>query len=180
MPAGVVEDADHAGGALIGGAGEVELLDQRLIGGQSGDRHREGVRDVSDQSSERHHHLDAEHLGGIGDAIGKGPPAQVGLGAGEQHKVALGARRSGGEQDVARPLDLAALSLGQRDRRPVGLEVEELLGVDLGDHVRIERFRRCGQCGGGGACGVVPARESTDEDRGSKLRRLGLPGERVH
>ena len=67
-----------------------------------------------------------------------------------------------------------------RDRRPVRLEVEELLRIDLSDQLRVERLRRRGECGRRRARGVVPAGECADENRGSKLRRLGLPGERVH
>jgi hypothetical protein len=175
-----VKDADDPRGALIVRTRQVETVDQLLVRGESGDRHRERVRDVRDQRSQRDHHLDAQHLGRVSDAVREGSPAEIGLRAGEQHKVALGARRSRREQDVARPLDLAGLALGQRDRRPVRLKVEELLGVDLGDHLGIERLGRRCQCGRRRAGCVIPAREGANQDRGSKARRLGLPGERVH
>ena len=81
----------------------------------------------------------------------------------------------GGEQHVAGPLDLAGLTLGEPDRRPVGLEVEELLGIDLGDQLRVERLGRGRERRGGRTRRVVPAGEGTDQNRGSKLRGLRLP-----
>ena len=63
-PAGVVDDADDPGRALVAGAAEAEPLDQVGIGGEAGDRHGTRVCDVGDQGAERDHHLHAEPLGG--------------------------------------------------------------------------------------------------------------------
>ena len=79
------------------------------------------------------------------------------------------------EQHVAGPLDLPGLPLGEADRRPVRLEVEELLGIDLGDQLGVERFRRRGQRGGRGAGRVVPAGECTDQDRRAELAEARPP-----
>ena len=68
------------------------------------------------------------------DRVGEGAPAEVGLDPAEQHQVALGGRRTRDRQQRVRgPVDLARLALGQPDRRPVDLEVVELLGVDPRD-----------------------------------------------
>ena len=54
------------------------------------------------------------------------------------------------------------------DRRPVRLEVEELLGVDLGDQLGVERVGDGLQGGRGGRGGVVPARGRRRRGPGSE------------
>ena len=74
----------------------------------------------------------------------------------------------------------ARLALGEDDRRPGRLEVEELLGVDLGDQLGVERVGDRAQRRRGGRGGVVPAAKRADEDRRAKLRQVAFPGERIH
>ena len=114
---------------------EVEPLDELLIGGEAGDRDRHRVGDLGDQGPERHDHLHVHLLGGVDEAVGKGPPAQIRLGAVEEQQVALGARRSDTNELIGRPVDVARHPVGERDRRPVGLKVEELLGIELGQEL---------------------------------------------
>ena len=59
----VVEDADDAGGALVAGRGEGELLGHRVLVGGAVDRDRAGVGHVGQQRSEGHHQIDAQHVG---------------------------------------------------------------------------------------------------------------------
>jgi hypothetical protein len=123
------------------------------------------VRDVGDQGAQGHDHLDPESLGGLGDALREGAPAEIRLRPREEDEVALRPRRGSGEQDVARPFDLPGLALVEADRRPIRLKVEELLGVDLGDDLGLERVCCGGERGCRRAGGVVPAGERTNEDR---------------
>src|SRR6476620_1544732 len=175
-----MEHSDDPGRAFVVGAGQVELLDHLLVRGETRDRHRQGMSDVGDQRAEGDDHLHTQTLGRLRDAVGEGPPAQIRLGAGEQDQIALRAGRRAREQDVARPLDLAGLPLGHADRRAVGLEVEELLRVDLRDQIGVERLRGGGERGRGGAGGVIPAGECADENGGSEFWWRSLPSERVH
>jgi hypothetical protein len=77
----------------------------------------------------------------------------------------FGSRCAGGEDRVLWPVDLARLALGEADRRPGHLEVVELLRVELGDRLGLERDRDRLERGGGGTGGVVPAGEGGNEDR---------------
>ena len=92
----------------------------------------------ADQRAQRDDHLHSQPLGDLRDTVGKGAPAEVRLGAGEQDGVAFGALWRRGKEHVAGPFDLAGLTFGQPDRRPVRLEVEEVLRVDLGDDLGFE------------------------------------------
>src|SRR5918999_480498 len=175
-----MEDADDAGRALVARALQVETLDQLLVGGEAGDRHRQGVGDLGDQRSEGDHHLHPDPLGGAGDQLGEGSPAKVRLGAVEEDEVVLGCLRPGDEEGVLGPVDLPRLPLAQGDRRPVRLEVEELLGVDGRKHFRVEGGGDRIQGAGGGAGGIVPPPKGADKNRGAELRRLHVPYQRLH
>ena len=87
---------------------------------------------------------------------------------------------SAAKHRVGGPVDLARLALGEPDRRPRDLEVVELLGVDLGDRLGVERGRDRLERGGRGARGVVPARERGDQHGRAQLRRLRLPDQWLH
>jgi len=156
---------------------QLELLDQLRVGGESGDRHRQGVGDLGDERPHGDHHLGAERVGGGRDRLREGAPAQVGLGAVEQDEVAFGAGNSDGDQVVARPLDLARLALAEDDRRPRRLEVEVVLGVELGDRLGVEGVGDGAERRRGGPGGVVPAAKGADEDRRAQLRDLAVPGQ---
>jgi hypothetical protein len=136
------------------------------------------VGDLGDERAQRDHHLDPERIGGGGDRLREGAPAQVGLGAVEEDEVAVGAGDADGDEVVLRPLDLAGLAFAEDDGRPRRLEVEVLLGVDLGDLLGVEAVDDRRQRGGGRRGGVVPAAEGADQDRRAELRRLGMPEER--
>ena len=80
-----------------------------------------------------------QRLGDVEDGVAEGAPAGARLGAADQQQVALGALGGRGDDQVVGPLDALHLAVGDLDRRPVGLEVEELLGVDPGDQLGLER-----------------------------------------
>src|ERR671910_613123 len=109
-----------------------------------------------------------------------GSDASPVIGTGEQYQVALRSLGLGGEKDVAGPLDLAALPFAQPNRGPVGLEVEELLGVYLRDDLGVQRFGGGRERGRRRTGSVIPAGECTNQDRRTKLRGLPLPHQRVH
>ena len=81
------------------------------------------------------------------------------LGAGDQQQVAAGPGAAG-EHDVVGPLDPADRAVGDVDLRAVGLEVEELLGVDPRDGRGVDRVLDRGERRAGRAGRVVPAGES--------------------
>ena len=124
-----------------------------------------GTGDVGDQGAERDDHLDAEAIRDLGDPVRESPPLQVRFGSGEEEKIAYRAFGGGGEEHVSGPLNLARLALSQVDRRPVGLEVEELLWIDLCDHLGVQRFGGSGEGGGRRTRRIVPPGEGADQDR---------------
>ena len=124
---------------------------------------------------ERDHHLDLEPLGDLEHAVGEGAPAQVRLDPGDQHQVALGGSATAARDRVRGPVDLARLALGHPDRRPGDLEVVELLRIDLGDRLGVERGGDRLERRGRGAGGVVPAGERGDQDRRAQLAAAPLP-----
>ena len=71
----------------------------------------------------------------------EGAPAHRRLDALHEHQVARRARRRRLEDLDRRPGDLALLVLAEPDARAVGLEVVELLRVDLREAARAERAR---------------------------------------
>ena len=66
-------------------------------------------------------------------------------------------------------------------RRPRGLEVDELLGVDRREaRRRRARAPRNVSADGGGLAGVVPALEGADQRRGPEAVGTALPAQRLH
>ena len=76
---------------------------------------------------------DVALLGDVDDRVAEGLPVHRRLFALEQQHAALEAGDVGLVEDVARPLDEAHVAVDHADLRAVRLEVEEVLGVDLGD-----------------------------------------------
>ena len=78
----------------------------------------------------------------VDDRLGEGAPAQVRLDPAEQDQVALGASGTRTASSVFAGQSICArLALDQADRRPVDLEVVELLRVDPRDDLGVERGR---------------------------------------
>ena len=106
-------------------------------------------------------------------------PPELGLGADEQEHV-VGVARAGWRR---RPR-WRARRCGGRRRRRAGLrarrgEVEELLGVDLGDQLGVAAVDQVADGAAGGVAGVVPSLERGDE-HGSVERRAGSPPDVLH
>ena len=132
--AGVLEHADDAGGPLVGRALEVER--GRRGPGRTAVPMTEvgpGVGHLGEQGAEGEDQAGVELLGHGHDLVAERAPPQLGLGA-EQHHGVDARRRAGGELGGG-PGDLARLAVDQADLRAGGGEVEELLGVDLGEAV---------------------------------------------
>ena len=133
------------------------------------------MRDVGEQRAERDDHRGAELGREAGDELRERPPAQARLGSEEQHGIArlavlrLVTRACWNEfsgQSIWRS------TLDERDVRARHLEVEEELGVDLGELLGApgageERGRERGAL-----AAVVPAAEGADQDRAVELRPL--------
>ena len=166
----VVENADDARRPLVARVLQAELLDERRIARGAGDRRRPRVRHVGEQRAEGDDELDAEILGERDDELGEPAPAVVRLDAEEEHRVAVGTRYRACVEDVLRPFDVTREALVQRHERPRRLEVDEALGIDVGEarctpaareHAAGERCR---------LATVVPAPEGRDQDRAPKCR----------
>jgi hypothetical protein len=84
-----------------------------------------------------------------------------------------------GVEGVRRPVDDACAPIDEPDRRTHGGEVEELLGVDLGDLVAAEVAEDQAEGRGGRLAGVVPAVERAHEHRVAELGPA-LPPDRIH
>ena len=141
---------------------------------------RARVRDVGQQRAEQHGHLHAERLGQVDDGLGERAPAERGLGAGEQDQVARGARDADGVDLELGPVDRARDAVLEAHHRARGLEVDELLGVDLREGLGAEAAGDEGQGGGRGLARVVPALERADQRRGPKPIGTAFPTQRLH
>jgi len=104
------------------------------------------VRHVGEQRTERDHHLDTEIAGQVDDHAGEGLPAEVRLDPEQQDRVAidLGDRRV--VEGVLRPFDVPRLTVDERDVRASGLEVEEVLRLDVGEAVRFPDLGEIAAC----------------------------------
>ena len=91
----------------------------------------------------------------------------------------LGRGHVRGVERVGRPVHHPRAALDETDRRPDGREVEEVLGIDLGNLVAAEVAEDQAERRGGGLAGVVPAVERAHEDRVAQVR-AALPANRIH
>jgi hypothetical protein len=155
-------------------------LDQRGVGGVTGDRHGARVRHVAEQRAERDDDLHAERFSEIDDVSGESTPAQRRLYALHEHDVARSSRCGGLEHLDARPDDLALIGVVELEARPVGLEVVELLGINPREAARVERGCEERDGARGSVPGVVPALERADHRRGPEAIGTTVPDERLH
>ena len=100
------------------------------------------VRDVREQRPEGDHHLNAEILGQPDDQLREGAPAQVGLDPEQEDRVAIGSLELRVVEGVLGPVDPPRQPVDERDVRPGRLEVEEALGIDLGEALGAPRLRQ--------------------------------------
>ena len=122
------------------------------------------MRNVGEESAERHDELDAEVASELDDLAGERPPAEVRLYPEQEDRVPVGAADRRLVEGVLRPVDPSRQSLLERDVRPRRLEVEELFGIDVGKATRLPALRK--EAGGERRAlrAVVPAAKRRDED----------------
>ena len=169
-PAGVVEDADDPGRPLVARGGEAELLDELLIAGRARDGRRARVRHVGEERSERDDELHVELPCELHDLVAKGAPPEVGLDAEHEHGIAVGSRNGSVVEDRVGPVDPARDPVLERDVRTRGLEVVELLGVDVREAPRLPRLGEEARRERGALRAVVPAPKSPHEHGAAKGR----------
>jgi hypothetical protein len=167
---GVVEDAHDPGRAFVAGGGEAELADELRVARRPGHGRRARVRDVREESAERDDELDVDVVSELDDLIRERPPAEVRLDSEQENRVAVGTRDRGLVEDRLRPVDAAREALLERDVRPRRLEVEELLGIEVGEPARLPALREEAERERGALRTVVPAAERGDEDGASDVR----------
>src|SRR5207302_10644055 len=85
-----------------------------------------------EQRAERDDELGAELLGKTDDEARERAPAQVRLDAEQENDVVFGSLRARVVEARLGPVDLPSHALDERDVRSRRLEVEEVLGLDLG------------------------------------------------
>src|SRR4249920_2821424 len=88
---------------------------------------------VGNQRAERDGELDAEVAREIRDELAERSPAVVRLDADEEDRIAIRVRDARSEERVLGPLDLPRPPLLERHERTCRLEVDEQLGVDVGE-----------------------------------------------
>jgi hypothetical protein len=128
------------------------------------------VRDVGEERAERHEQLDVEVSSEVDDQLAEGQPAQARLDPQEEHGVAIRPRNPGVVEGVLRPLDPPRQPLVERDVRPVRLEVEKPLGIDVGEALRLPDPREVAARERRPRAAVVPAAEGGDQHRPVELR----------
>jgi hypothetical protein len=68
-------------------------------------------------------------------------------------------------EGVLRPFDVPRLTVDQRDVRTGGLEVEEVLRLDVGEPFRFPDLGEVAACEGGALATVVPAAKCCNQNR---------------
>src|SRR5205814_2749670 len=109
--------------------------------------------------SERDDELDAELLREVDDQPRKRAPAQVRLDAEQENRVPREPLRTRVVESVLGPVDAPCEPFDERHLRARGLEVEEILGVDVGEPARLPFLRQVATCERGALRAVVPAPE---------------------
>ena len=91
------------------------------------------MRDVRQQCAEGDHELDTEVACEADDQVGERPPAVVRLDTEQDHRVAVRTWNRGVEERVLRPFEVPGEPVVERDVGSRGLEVDETLGVEIGE-----------------------------------------------
>ena len=163
--AGVLEDPDDAGRALVGRRLQLQPVLQVQLGRGAADLDRPGVRGLGQQRAERDHQLDPEVVG-AGQQLGAElAPPHVGLDAAQQDDVAVRARRPGDVHLRRGPGDPPHAVLGGAHHRAVDLEVVEFLGIDDRDDLGVPHLDQVVHHPRRRSGGVVPALEGSDQHR---------------
>ena len=91
------------------------------------------MRDLRRRRAERHDHLATGPVGDVEQHRAELPPMDVRLDAGEHDEIAIGSEVLGDVDDVLRPHDLSSDAVLEDDLRTQLLEVEEVVGLDVGE-----------------------------------------------
>ena len=122
------------------------------------------MRDVGEEGTERHDELDAEIACELAHDLGERSPAVVRLDADHENRVAIGARDTRSEEGVLGPLDAPRLTFVQGDLWASRLKVDEELGIDVRELVRLPEASEVAGCERRSLPAVVPATERADQD----------------
>ena len=133
------------------------------------------MRHVGEQRPERDDELDAEIVREVGDEVGERPPAIVRLDAHEHDRIAVRPGNAGSEERVLRPFDPPGLSLVERHMRASRLEVDEELGIDVRELLRLPQACEVARRERGRLPAVVPPAEGADQDGSIELRPVVHP-----
>ena len=135
---------------------------------------------VRQQRAERDHQLRADRLGQLDDQLRECAPAERGLAAGQQDQVAGRTRHAGLEELDGGPHDFPRIAIHERDPRPGGLEVIEVLGIDGREAPGFQRATDECDRRGRRVSSVVPALEPAHQGRGPQTVRSVLPAQWLH
>ena len=130
------------------------------------------MRDIREQRPERDHHLDTELPSKIDDHAGEGLPAEVRLDSEQENGVAIEIRNRGVVEGILRPVDVSRLAVDEGDVRAGRLEVVEILGLDLGEAIRLPDLGEIAACKRRALTSVVPAAECGDQNRLAQVRPI--------
>ena len=128
------------------------------------------MRDIREQGAERDDELDVEVVREPDDLVRERAPAEIWLDSEQKHRVALEARHLGVVEGCLGPVDPPSDAVLESDLGTRGLEVEELLGVDVGEAAGVPRLREEARRERCALRAVVPAAEGCDEDGAAKSR----------
>ena len=167
-----MKDPDDAGRPFVARFREAELLHEIRIAGAPRHRRRPCMRHVCQQRPERDHHLHAELAHEPDDEIGERLPAEIRLDPEQEHDVVVEPVRPSVVEGGLRPLDLPSHPALQRDVRAGRLEVEELLGIDVREPLRLPGLGEVARGQRGCLRAIVPAAECGDQNRARELRPL--------
>ena len=139
------------------------------------DRHRPGVRHVGEQRAEQHDRLHPQAVADL-QHLARRTPRQRMFGSMPRISTTsrLGARRPAHREPGGRPLDAPGHAVDQRDRRPVDLEVVEVLRVERGQRLGVPDQLEVLHRGGRGVAGVVPPLEGARPRTGAAQHRQSV------
>jgi Sulfotransferase family len=167
LGAGVLQDPDDPGGALVVVRLGAHPAQQLRVRAADLDRNRAGVRRVGQQRPDQDEQFNPE-LGQPADKlVGEPAPAHVRLDAVHEHDVAgqAGGRTPGEGEPGGRPDQALGLPRHHVDHRPVDLEVVEVIGVDRGYGGGLPRDAEVVDHSAGRFGRVVPSLERGDRHR---------------
>src|SRR3954453_6263000 len=172
LHAGVEQDTDDPGRALVRRLLQLEPVLEVELGRGSADLDRPRVRGLGQERPKGQHQLDAQRVHRRQHLRCELAPAHAGFHAPQQHDVSVRTWRPGDQDLGAGPRDPAHATGVGADQRPVDLVVVEVLGVDARHPPGIPDVHQVLDQTAGGLGRVVPALERRDQHRADQLRGL--------